>query len=84
MKPAADEAIYSMPLDLFVELNGSKRKMMKYIKDNPKGNVKRNYHTKKKSYKDKMLNITKNENVSSMNSDWFLSIYAPKKLKLNK
>ena len=83
MKPAADEAIYSMPLDLFVELKGSKRQMMKYIKENPKGNVKRNYHTKKHSYKDRILEVTKKENVSSMNSDWFLSIYSPKKLVLN-
>ena len=84
MKPAADEAIYSMPLDLFIELSGSKRKMMKYIKENPKGNVKRNYHTASGSYKKKMLDVTKKENVSSMNNDWFLSIYSPKKLTLKK
>lgn len=84
MKPAADEAIYSMPLDLFIDLSGSKRKMMKYIKDNPKGNVKRYYHTKKHSYRDRILEITKKENVSSMNSDWFLNIYSPNKLILNK
>ena len=83
MKPAADEAIYSMPLDLFVDLKGSKKRMMKYIKENPKGNVKRNYHTKKHSYKDRILEVTKKDNVSSMNSDWFLSIYSPKKLVLN-
>ena len=84
MKPAVDEAIYSMPLDLFVDLSGSKRKIMKYIKENPKGNVKRNYHTKKGSYKDNILKVTKKENVSTMNSDWFLNIYSPKKLVLNK
>ena len=83
MKPAADEAIYSMPLDLFVELNGSKRKMMKYIKDHPKGYVKRNYHTKKHSYQERILEVTKKENVSGMNNEWFLSIYTPKKLVLN-
>lgn len=82
-KPSSDEAIYSMPLDLFIELGGSKKKMMKYIKENPKGNVKRNYHTKKHSYKDRILEVSKKENVSAMNHDWFLSIYSPKKLKLS-
>ena len=83
IKPACDEAIYSMPLDLFVELSGSKKKMMKYIKDHPKGNVKRNYHTKKCTYKDRIIKVSQKENVSSMNSDWFLNIYTPKKLVLN-
>ena len=83
MKPAADEAIYSMPLDLFVNFKGSKSKIMEYIKKNPKSNVKRNYHTKKHSYREKILKITKKENVSTMNSEWFLNIYSPKKLTLN-
>lgn len=84
VKPSMDEAIYSMPLDLFVNLNGSKRKMMEYIKKNPKGNVRRNYHTKKHSYRDNIINITKKEDVSSMKHDWFLPIYSPKKLVLEK
>ncbi|MBQ9024466.1 MAG: hypothetical protein IJ105_04515 [Bacilli bacterium] len=84
IKPSKDEAIYSMPLDLFVELGGSKKKMMQYIKDNPKGNVKRNYHTKKHTYKDNILKVTKKDDVSTMNSDWFLNIYSPKKLYLKK
>ena len=83
MKPAKDEAIYSMPLDLFVELEGSKRKIMEYIKKHPKSNVKRNYHTKKKKYQDEILKVTKKENVSSMNYDWFINIFTPKKLVLN-
>ena len=84
VKPSCDEAIYSMPLDLFVSLGGSKREMMDYIKNNPKGNVKRNYHTKKHSYRDNILNIAKKEDVSTMKNDWFLSIYTPKKLVLDK
>ena len=84
VKPSSDEAIYSMPLDLFVDLDGSKRKMMKYISLNPKGNVKRNYHTKKHSYRDRILDVTKKEDISSMKHDWFLTIYAPKKLVLEK
>ena len=84
VKPSCDEAIYSMPLDLFVSLGGSKKQMMDYIKNNPKGNVKRNYHTKKYSYRDNILNITKKDDVSTMKNDWFLSIYTPKKLVLSK
>lgn len=83
VKPAYDEAIYSMPLDLFVELNGSKRKMMYYIKNNPKGNVKRYYHTKGNSYMNKILDIIKKEDISTISSDWFLNIYTVKKLTLN-
>ena len=82
LKPSFDEAIYSMPLDLFVDLKGSKRLMMDYIKKNPKGNVKRNYHTKKHSYRDRVLEVSKKDDVSTMKNDWFLSIYAPKKLVL--
>ena len=84
VKPSCDEAIYSMPLDLFVSLGGSKKAMMYYISKNPKGNVNRYYHTKKHSYRDNILKIAKKDDVSTMKNDWFLSIYTPKKLVLNK
>lgn len=83
IKPAKDEAIYAMPLDLFVEFNGSKRVIRQYMKKHPKSNVNRKYHTKKKTYQDEILKVTKKENVSSMNYDWFLSIFSPKKYTLN-
>lgn len=75
IKPAKDEAIYVLPLDLFNELHGSKRLMMKYIKENPTGNVKRYYHTKKHSYKERIFNIAKKEDVSVLKSNWFLPLY---------
>ena len=84
VKPSCDEAIYSMPLDLFLEFDGSKSKMMKYIKENPKGDVKRTYHTKKCSYQKKILSLAKKENASTIDSNWFLTIFAPIKLELAK
>ena len=84
IKPSSDEALFSMPLDLYIELEGSKRKIKEYVKKHPNSNVKRMYHMKKHSYRDKILKVTEKEDISTVKNDWFVSIYAPKKLTLAK
>ena len=84
ISPSSDEALYSMPLNIFVELDGSKKKMMKYRKQHPDGYLNRNYHTKNLSYQQKVLKTAMEEDVSTMKNDWFLSIFAPHEEKLKK
>ena len=80
--PAYDEAIYIMPIDLFIELNGSKKAIREYRKKNPNGNVEVRNHTKKYSYEDRIKEASRKEDVSAIKSDWFLEFYPEKKLIL--
>lgn len=75
--PSSEEAIYILPIDLFVQLNGSKSKMMDYKKEHENSEVDRRYHTDNLSFRDRVMEAMRKDNISVMNDDWFLSIYAP-------
>ncbi len=84
IKPVSNEAIYILPIDLFMKLEGSKQKMMKYIRHNKNGYIKRIYHNNKYSYREKVMDFISKEDVSYLKHDSFLNIYSKNEVDINK